>query len=141
MQGLRRRSPDYAHHVRRLRARNKTQTTRTHTPSFSTDKLNICRSEKSAQNDELPLTNSEHVSTKNDNIHKHSQYQRGKPRFQNNTSPKATSVAAIVGKCVTNHVTNAQPIKANAPLAKNWDIGQHAVVKNNESIQHIEHPR
>ena len=42
--------------------------------------------------------NSENVSTKIDKIHKHSQYQRGKPRFQNNTSPKGSQWCGYCGK-------------------------------------------
>ena len=60
--------------------------------------LNICRSEESARNDELALVNSENVSTQIDKIHKHSQYQRSKPRFQNNTSPKDNQCCGYCGK-------------------------------------------
>ena len=67
----------------------------THPPQIT---LNICRIEESARNDELALVNSEHVSTKIDKIHKHSQYQRGMPRFQNNTSPKGNQCCGYCGE-------------------------------------------
>ena len=137
-----RRLPDYAHHVRHSPARNKTQTTRTHIPPPSLQTtLHICRSEESAQNDELALVNSENVSTKIDKIHKHSQYQRGKPRFQNNTSPKGNTCCGYCGKMRHQSRDQCPAKQSKSPLAKNWGTGQHAVVKNNESIQHIEHPR
>ena len=66
-------------------------------PSLQTT-LNICRSEESAHNDELTLANSENVSTKIDTIHKHRQYQPGKPRFQNITSPKGNQCCGYCGK-------------------------------------------
>ena len=69
----------------------------THPPSLQTT-LNICRSEESAHNDELTLANSENVSTKIKKIHKHRQYQPGKPRFQNNTSPKGNQCCGYCGK-------------------------------------------
>ena len=59
---------------------------------------------------------------------KHSQQQRGKPRVHITLLPKATSVVAIVGKRITNRVINAQPSKANVPLAKKWDTGRHVGV-------------
>ena len=113
----------------------------THPPSLQTT-LNICRSEESAHNDELTLANSEHVSTKIEKIHKHRQYQPGKPRFQNNTSPKGNQCCGYCGKM--RHESRDQcPAKQSecTNCKKNWGTGQHAVVKNNESIQHIEHPR
>ena len=99
MQGLRRRSPDYMHHARHSRSRNKTQTTRTHThpPSLQTT-IHICRSEESARNDELALVNSENVSTRVKKIRKHSQYQCGKPRVQNNTASKGNQCCGYCGK-------------------------------------------
>ena len=66
-------------------------------PSLQTT-INICRSEESARNDELELVNIENDPTKVDKIRKHSQYQRGKPRLQNNTSSKGNQCCGYCGK-------------------------------------------
>ena len=85
-------------------------------PSLQTT-LNRCRSEESEHNDEhlrtvnmFPQKLTQFTNT--DNINPASL------DFKISLRQKATSVAAIVGKCVTNNATTAQPSKANAPIAK-----------------------
>ena len=110
-------------------------------PSLQTT-INICRSEESARNDELELVNIENDPTKVDKIRTNTaNVNVASLDYRITLLPKATSVVVIVGKCVTNHVINAQPGEANVPLAKKWETGRHAVVKNNESMQQIRHPR